>query len=82
MAINQTMSRTLITSMAVIFVVVALLVFGGSSIKGFAFALVIGFVSAVYSTVFIAAPILADLTGEIKPTSSTVHSFKRTAHSK
>ena len=82
LSINQTMSRTLITSMAVIFVVVALLVFGGSSIKGFAFALVIGFVSAVYSTVFIAAPILADLTGEIKPTSSTVHSFKRTAHSK
>lgn len=65
-AINTTMSRTLITSATTLFVVLVLLAFGGSSIKGFAFALVIGLISGTYSTVFIASPILADLTGEIK----------------
>ncbi len=79
MSLNVTMSRTLITSLTVLFVVLALLIFGGASIKGFAFALVIGLISGTYSTIFIAAPILADLTGEIKPKTTTLHSFKRTA---
>lgn len=79
MSINVTMSRTLITSLTVLFVVVALLIFGGDSIKGFAFALVVGLISGTYSTIFIAAPVLADLTGEIKPTSTVLHSFKKTA---
>ncbi len=79
LSINVTMSRTLITSLTVFFVVLALLFFGGASIKGFAFALVIGLISGTYSTIFIATPILADLTGEIKPKSSVMHSFKRTA---
>jgi SecD/SecF fusion protein len=65
-AINTTMSRTLITSMTTLFVVIVLFIFGGGSIKGFAFALVIGLISGTYSTVFIASPILADLTGELK----------------
>jgi SecD/SecF fusion protein len=63
-------------------VVVALLIFGGSSIKGFAFALTIGLISGTYSTIFIAAPILADLTGEIKPKVSVLHSYKKTAGAK
>lgn len=79
LSLNVTMSRTLITSLTVLFVVLALLLFGGASIKGFAFALVIGLISGTYSTIFIAAPILADLSGEIKPTSTVLHSFKRTA---
>lgn len=78
-SINSTMSRTLITSLTVLFVVAALLFFGGASIKGFAFAMVIGLISGTYSTIFIAAPVLADLTGEIKPKSSVLHSFKKTA---
>jgi SecD/SecF fusion protein len=65
-AINTTMSRTLITSMTTLFVVLVLFIFGGGSIKGFAFALVIGLISGTYSTIFIASPILADLTGELK----------------
>src|SRR5688572_24661738 len=81
-SINATMSRTLITSLTVLFVVVALLIFGGDSIKGFAFALVVGLISGTYSTIFIAAPVLADLSGEIKPTSSVIHSYKRTAKAK
>jgi len=79
MSLNTTMSRTLITSLTVLLVVLALLFFGGASIKGFAFALVVGLISGTYSTLFIAAPILADLSGEIKPKSATTHSFKRTA---
>ncbi len=79
LSINQTMSRTIITALTVFFVVVALLIFGGSSIKGFAFAMTIGLISGTYSTIYIAAPILADLTGEIKPKTSALHSFKKTA---
>ena len=79
MSLNTTMSRTLITSLTVLLVVLALLFFGGASIKGFAFALVVGLISGTYSTLFIAAPILADLSGEIKPKSAATHSFKRTA---
>ena len=79
LSINVTMARTLITSLTVLFVVLALLLFGGASIKGFAFAMVVGVISGTYSTIFIAAPVLADLTGEIKPKSSVIHSFKKTA---
>lgn len=79
LSINVTMSRTLITSLTVFFVVLALLFFGGDSIKGFAFALVIGLISGTYSTIFIAAPILTDLTGEIKPKSNSSQGFKRAA---
>lgn len=79
MSLNSTMSRTLITALTVFFVVLALFFFGGASIKGFAFALVVGLISGTYSTIFIAAPILADLSGEIKPKSAVTHSFKRTA---
>ncbi|MDQ3018000.1 MAG: protein translocase subunit SecD, partial [Bacteroidota bacterium] len=81
-SLNITMSRTLITSLTVFFVVLALLFFGGDSIKGFAFALVIGLISGTYSTIFIAAPVLVDLTGEIKSKSNSQQSFKRTAKAK
>lgn len=79
MSLNSTMSRTLITSLTVFFVVLALFFFGGASIKGFAFALVVGLISGTYSTIFIAAPILVDLSGDIKSKEKVVHSFKRTA---
>lgn len=81
-SINQTMSRTLITVLTVFLVSLALLFFGGASIKGFAFALVIGLLTGTYSSIFVASPLLADLSGDIKPKSSTVHSFKRTAKAK
>ena len=62
-AINSTMSRTLITSMTTIMVVFLLLLFGGSSIKGFAFAITFGILFGTYSTVFVSTPILYDLLG-------------------
>ncbi len=61
LAINSTLSRTLITSMTTLFVVFVLFAFGGSSIKGFAFAILIGILVGTYSSIFIASPIVHDL---------------------
>ena len=65
-AVNNTISRTIITSLTTLFVVLILFLFGGSSIKGFAFALVIGILVGTYSSVFVATPIMHDLTGEFE----------------
>jgi SecD/SecF fusion protein len=67
LAINSTVSRTIITSLTTLFVVAILFFFGGSSIRGFAFALVVGIVVGTYSSIFVATPIMADLTKDIKP---------------
>lgn len=60
-AINSTLNRTLITSGTTILVVMALLLFGGEVLRGFSFALLVGFVIGTYSSVFIAAPVVLDL---------------------
>lgn len=62
-AINQTLSRTILTTLTAWMVVVVLYVLGGEGLHGFAFALVIGFLAGTYSTVFIATPILIDWIG-------------------
>ena len=53
-AINQTLSRTILTSLTVFFTVLALYIFGGAVIRDFAFALLIGTVIGTYSTIYIA----------------------------
>jgi SecD/SecF fusion protein len=58
MCINQTLSRTLLTSLTVFIVVLILYMFGGQGIHGFAFTLVVGTISGTYSTVYIATPVL------------------------
>ena len=60
-AVNDTLSRTLITSVTTLFVVGILFVFGGSVIKGFAFALLIGIFIGTYSSVFVATPVMYEL---------------------
>lgn len=60
-AINNTLSRTLITSGTTLIVVIILLFFGGEVLRGFSFALFIGIVIGTYSSIFIAAPIVIDL---------------------
>jgi preprotein translocase subunit SecF len=57
-SINETLSRTILTTGATMLVVISLFLVGGTVIHGFAFALIVGFVSGVYSTVFIAAPLV------------------------
>lgn len=77
MAINSTMSRTLITALTTLFTVLVLWIFGSGSIKGFAFALVIGVAVGTYSSVFIASPVMADLTkGDIRIPSRSSSSGK------
>ncbi|HWE36929.1 MAG TPA: protein translocase subunit SecD [Isosphaeraceae bacterium] len=68
-AINQTLSRTILTSLTAWIVVVIMYFFGGEGLAGFSFALVVGFLSGTYSTVYIATPILIDWIGD-KPTSA------------
>lgn len=65
-AINTTLSRTLMTSFTTIVVILILFLFGGGSIKGFAFALLVGIIVGTYSSVFIAAPVLHDLGSDLK----------------
>lgn len=81
MAVNSTFSRTVITSLTTLFMVAVLLVFGGGSIKGFALALVIGILVGTYSSVFVATPIVRDLSDELKPqkTTKSKKSFSRAA---
>ncbi len=59
-AINQTLSRTILTSLTVFLVVAVLYVFGGEVLRDFAFALLVGVVTGTYSSVFVAAPIIVD----------------------
>jgi preprotein translocase subunit SecF len=53
-SINQTLSRTIMTSVLTLFVVVALFVYGGETIRGFALALIIGIVIGTYSSIYVA----------------------------
>lgn len=57
-SVNQTLSRTLLTSLTVFMVLIVLFIFGGTVIHDFTFALLVGTVAGVYSTVFIASPIV------------------------
>jgi preprotein translocase subunit SecF len=57
-SINETLSRTILTSLTTLLVVVTLLVMGGGIIHDFAFALFIGVVVGTYSSIFVASPIL------------------------
>ncbi len=57
-SINQTLSRTIITSLTTLLVVVALFIFGGGVIHDFAFTLMVGVIVGTYSSVFIASPLL------------------------
>lgn len=59
-AINQTLSRTVLTSLTVFLVVAILYVAGGEVLRDFAFALLVGVVTGTYSSVFVAAPIIVD----------------------
>ncbi len=57
-SVNQTLSRTILTSLTVFMVVVVLYFFGGEGIHPFAYALFVGLIAGTYSTVFIASPML------------------------
>lgn len=60
-AINDTMSRTIMTSLTVFLTILILFIFGGEVTCGFAFAMLIGVITGTYSSIFVAAPILVDM---------------------
>ncbi|MGC4040116.1 MAG: protein translocase subunit SecDF [Flavobacterium sp.] len=60
LSINTTLSRTLNTSLTMILVLLIMFIFGGESIRGFIFAMLIGIVIGTYSSLFIATPVLVD----------------------
>ncbi len=57
-SVNETLSRTLLTSLTTLFAVLSLLILGNEVIRGFAFALTIGIMVGTYSSIFIASPIV------------------------
>ncbi|MDA9685461.1 protein translocase subunit SecDF [Flavobacteriaceae bacterium] len=59
-ALNNTLSRTLNTSLTTLIVLLAIFIYGGESIRGFMFALIVGVMIGTYSSVFIATPIMFD----------------------
>ncbi|HQD10342.1 MAG TPA: protein translocase subunit SecF, partial [Flavihumibacter sp.] len=65
-SINDTLSRTIMTSVTVFLTILVLFLVGGEVTKGFAFAMLIGVITGCYSSIFVAAPILVDF-GKDKP---------------
>ena len=63
-SINSTLSRTLNTSLMMILVLLTMFLFGGESIRGFIFAMLVGIIVGTYSSLFIATPVLVDTMGK------------------
>ncbi len=66
-SINNTLSRTMVTSGTTLLVVLVLFIFGGEVLRGFAFALVIGILVGTYSSIFVASPVVVELRDRVKP---------------
>ncbi|MEA1785118.1 protein translocase subunit SecDF [Arenibacter sp. GZD96] len=64
LALNSTLSRTLNTSLTTLVVLLAIFVFGGESLRGFMFAMIVGIIVGTYSSLFIATPIMYDTLGK------------------
>ena len=60
-SINETLSRTIITSITTLLALVSIFVFGGAILKGFSFAMIMGVIIGTYSSIYIANPILVRL---------------------
>ncbi|MEL7532456.1 MAG: protein translocase subunit SecDF [Bacteroidota bacterium] len=66
-SIDQTISRTLITSLTTFLTALILFIFGGDSIKGFIFGIMLGIIVGTYSSIFVASPIALDMIRRQKP---------------
>lgn len=60
LSINETLSRTVITSLTVFLTVLVIFIFGGPVLKGFSFAMLVGVITGTYSSVYIAAPVVLE----------------------
>jgi SecD/SecF fusion protein len=59
-ALNSTLSRTVVTGMSTIFVLIILFIFGGEILRGFSFAMLIGVIVGTYSSLFVATPVVVE----------------------
>jgi preprotein translocase subunit SecF len=59
-SINETLSRTVITSLTLFLTILVLFVFGGPVLRGFSFAMMVGIITGTYSSVYIAAPVVLE----------------------
>jgi SecD/SecF fusion protein len=75
-ALNDTLSRTLITGMSTIFVLLILFIFGGETIRGFTFAMLIGVLIGTYSSLCIGTPVLVDFSKDDKQPDNKVPAGK------
>ena len=60
-SINETLSRTIITSITTLLALLSIFIFGGAILKGFSFAMILGVIIGTYSSIYIANPILVHL---------------------
>jgi preprotein translocase SecF subunit len=76
LSINETLSRTLVTSVTALLASVALLIYGGETLAGFAICMIFGIVIGTYSSIYVAAPAILllgakrsakELASELKP---------------
>lgn len=63
-ALNTTLSRTINTSATTLVVLIAIFIFGGETIRGFVFAILVGILVGTYSSLFVATPVMTDAIGE------------------
>lgn len=70
-ALNSTLGRTINTSMTVLLTLIVMFIFGSDDIKGFCFAMIVGVVAGVYSSLFIAIPVVVDFGGLAKKSTDT-----------
>ena len=75
-AINDTLSRTIMTSLTVFLTLLILFIFGGEVTRGFAFAMLIGVITGTYSSIFVGAPILVDFAKD-KPLGAAAVAVKK-----
>jgi SecD/SecF fusion protein len=64
-ALNSTLSRTVVTGLTTIGVLIILFIFGGEIIRGFSFAMLIGVIVGTYTSLFVASPVVVDLTRRV-----------------
>jgi preprotein translocase SecF subunit len=58
LSINETLSRTIITSITTLLALVSIYILGGEILKGFSLAMILGVIIGTYSSIFVAAPVL------------------------
>ena len=60
LSINETLSRSVITSVTVFLTTLVLYIFGGEVLRGFAFVMLVGVIASAYATVFVSAPVVVE----------------------